>query len=284
MTPAREATPGRTLSRPATYTVRPGDTLSAIARRYGTTINTLVAANRLSDSSSIYAGQTLTIPAEDIALPTGVPSTGSARVIGRGGADRNVVALTFDAGADRGNAEQILDTLKANGIHAGFGITGQWAERNADLLLRMVNEGHELINHTYDHGSFTGYSTHSPALTQAQRWDELERTEAIIQQIAGVSTKPYFRPPYGDYDASVNADVFARGYTYNIMWSVDSQGWSGLGADAIVQRCLSQAFAGAIFIFHVGAQSQDAAALQRVIDGLRAAGYDFVPLSAFAPR
>jgi len=213
-----------------------------------------------------------------------VPSTGSAQVISRGSSDRNVVALTFDAGSDTGYAAQILDTLSANGIHADFGMTGQWAERNPGLLLRMVNEGHELINHTYDHGSFTGYSTDSPALTQAQRWDELERTEAIVQEIAGVSTKPYFRPPYGDYDRSVNADVFARGYTYNIMWSVDSQGWNGLSADAIVQRCLSLAVPGAIFIFHVGSQSQDAAALQRVIDGLRQQGYGFVTIRELLGR
>lgn len=41
---------------------------------------------------------------------------------------------------------------------------------------------------------------------------------------------------------------------------------------------------GAIYIFHVGSASQDGLALQRVIDGLRAAGYSFVPLSSIAPR
>ncbi len=220
---------------------------------------------------------------EPSATPAPQPS-GSAQVIRRGPSDRNVVVLTFDAGSDTGYASQILDTLAANRIVAAFGMTGQWAERNPALLQRMVNEGHELINHTYDHGSFTGYSTDAPPLTQAQRWNELERAEAIVQQIAGVTTKPYFRPPYGDYDDSVNADVYARGYTYNVMWTVDSMGWNGLSADAIVERCLAQAAAGAIYIFHVGSASQDAAALQRVIDGLRAAGYTFVPLSAFAPR
>jgi hypothetical protein len=60
-------------------------------------------------------------------------------------------------------------------------------------------------------------------------------------------------------------------------------GWNGYSADAIVQRCLDMAEPGAIYIFHVGSQSQDGPALQRVIDGLRSAGYEFVPLSAFAP-
>jgi peptidoglycan/xylan/chitin deacetylase (PgdA/CDA1 family) len=199
-------------------------------------------------------------------------------VISRGPSDRNVVAFTFDAGSDTGYTAQILDTLAANHITAAFGITGRWAEQNAALLERIAGDGHELINHTYDHGSFTGYSTDAPALTQSQRWDELDRAEAIVQNITGVTTKPYFRPPFGDYDASVNADAGARGYRYNVMWTVDSMGWNGFTADAIVQRCLDQAVPGAIYIFHVGSQSQDAAALQRVIDGLRAGGYQFASL------
>ncbi len=205
-------------------------------------------------------------------------------MIRRGDPSRMAVALTFDAGADVGYTSQILDTLRDNRVVASFGMTGQWAERYPQLLARMVNEGHLLINHTYDHQSFTGSSTNKSPLAQADRWAELDRTEAIIEPLTGKSTLPYFRPPYGDYDSSVNADVYARGYRYNVMWTVDSQGWRGLSAAQIVQRCLSQAQPGAIYIFHVGAASQDAAALQRVIDGLRAAGYSFVPISAFAPR
>jgi hypothetical protein len=54
---------------------------------------------------------------------------------------------------------------------------------------------------------------------------------------------------------------------------VDSLGWNGLPADQIVERCLSLAEPGAIYVFHVGSASQDAAALQAVIDGLRTRGY-----------
>jgi peptidoglycan/xylan/chitin deacetylase (PgdA/CDA1 family) len=147
-----------------------------------------------------------------------------------------------------------------------------------------VAEGHELINHSYDHASFTGYSSRIAALSQEQRWSELDRTEAIIRQITGASTKPYFRPPFGDYDQTVLEDVFARGYAYSVMWSADSDGWRGDSADEIVTTCLAEAKPGAIYIFHVGSASQDAAALQRVIEGLRALGYGFVALSSVAPR
>jgi peptidoglycan/xylan/chitin deacetylase (PgdA/CDA1 family) len=198
---------------------------------------------------------------------------GAARVVDRGSADRKFVALTFDAGADAGFTSQILDTLKVEGVSASFGITGRWAEQNPALLRRIVQDGHRLINHTYDHSSFTGLSTGQPPQTREQRWAQLDRTRDIVLGLTGVDIRPYFRPPYGDYDASVNADVFARGYTVNVMWTVDSLGWNGLPADQIVARCLERATPGAIYIFHVGSASQDAMALPAIIDGLRSRGY-----------
>lgn len=204
----------------------------------------------------------------------------AAAVVRKGNAQRKAVALTFDAGSDAGYAGEILDTLAANGIPAAFGVTGKWAEQNTGLLRRIVEEGHTLINHTYDHASFTGASTGKPPLSQAERWEELDRTEALVSELTGATTKPYFRPPFGDYDDSVNRDVGARGYAYNVMWTVDSFGWKGATAQEIKERCLSLAEPGAIYIFHVGSASQDGPALQGVIDGLRAAGYEIVPLPA----
>jgi peptidoglycan/xylan/chitin deacetylase (PgdA/CDA1 family) len=92
---------------------------------------------------------------------------GLAQVLVRGASSRNSVALTFDAGSDIGYTGLILDTLAANGIGADFGMTGRWAEGNPEMLQRIVNGGHRLINHTYDHSSFTGRSTSQGPLTQA---------------------------------------------------------------------------------------------------------------------
>jgi peptidoglycan/xylan/chitin deacetylase (PgdA/CDA1 family) len=271
-----------------TYTVVAGDTLYSIAQRFGTTVDTIASANGISDPSDITAGQVLVIPGEGTVQPTSAPtqgatqtpgSTGPAQVIQIGDTSQNVVAFTFDAGADAGYTVMILDTLKANGIHASFGMTGKWAETYPDLLRRMVNEGHTLINHSYDHPSFTGASSGNGVL-EADRWDQLERTEDIVQEIAGATTKPYFRPPFGDYDQSVNEDVGAIGYRYNIMWTVDSRGWMGIPEPQIKQRCLDLSEPGAIYIFHVGAASADGPALQGIIDGLHAQGYEIGDINA----
>ncbi|HEV8574923.1 MAG TPA: polysaccharide deacetylase family protein [Dehalococcoidia bacterium] len=207
-----------------------------------------------------------------------------AKVITRGDTSRMTVAFSFDAGSDTGYAGLILDTLAANGIKASFGMTGKWAERNPELLQRMVAEGHHLINHTYDHASMTGASTRTRALAREERWWELDRTEEIIMGLTGVTTKPFFRPPYGAHDASVNQDVGARGYLYNVMWTVDSRGWMGWSAGAMTQRCIQLAQPGAIYVFHVGSASQDGPALQGIIDGLRAAGYTMGTVPDVLPR
>ena len=78
------------------------------------------------------------------ASPTSAPPPIPSRVDGPSG----VVALTFDAGADRGYAEDILDTLADAHIPATFGMTGQWASAYPELVQRMAADGHMLINHT----------------------------------------------------------------------------------------------------------------------------------------
>jgi peptidoglycan/xylan/chitin deacetylase (PgdA/CDA1 family) len=206
---------------------------------------------------------------------------GSATVVQRLGTTQAVVALTFDAGADVGYAAQILDTLQRNGVKATFGLTGQWADAHPDLLQRMVAEGHALINHTLTHRSFTGRSTGTAPLSYTYRANELWKTEQLIGQLAGTSSKPYFRPPYGDYDTSVLRDVYSRGYTYNVLWSCDSLGWQGLSQAQILQRVLANLTPGAIYLFHVGSGSQDGPALQSIIDALRARGYGFGTIPAY---
>lgn len=210
---------------------------------------------------------------------TAPPWTGVAEVVRQGPTSRPVVALTFDAGSDVGYAAAILDILAANGIKASFGLTGDWTVEHPELVARMAREGHQLINHTWSHPSFTGLSTGTAPLPTAERLEQLARAEAAIMDAAGVPAMPWFRPPYGDIDQSVLVDVGSVGYRYVARWTVDSLGWKGLTAAEITSRCLDGAAPGAIYLFHVGSASADHAALQAIIDGLRAQDYGFATLA-----
>ena len=198
------------------------------------------------------------------------------RVVSQIATPQRIVALTFDAGADRGYAARILGVLEQRHIRATFGMTGRWAAANRALVKRMARDGDVIINHTYDHRSFTGFSTRAAPLTAAQRAWEVTHADRIIQNIIGHSTRPYFRPPYGDYDPAVLRLVRRLGYRIVVMWTVDSLGWTGLSAPLILHRCLSLTRPGAILLMHVGVQSQDAFALPGLVSGLRSRGYRFV--------
>jgi peptidoglycan-N-acetylglucosamine deacetylase len=219
------------------------------------------------------------------ATPVPTPSVDDVLTIRQLDTTEKVIALTFDAGADRGYAADILDTLRAEGIKATFGMTGIWAEKNPDLIVRIYREGHTFINHTYNHPSFTGFSTDTEPISREERVNQLRLTEEVMAGILKEDwMRPYFRPPYGDYDDSVLRDIETAGYTVNVMWSVDSLGWRGLSADEIVERTVNGATPGGIILFHVGAQSQDAAALPEIIQRLRDDGYRFVTIQEMVGR
>lgn len=208
------------------------------------------------------------------------PSGQAAKVLSKLPRDQPVIALTFDCGADRGFASDILDILAQEGVRATFGMTGSWARANPDLVARMLQEGHRLINHSDTHPSFTGYSTNSLPLSRAERASEIRGAERAVALITGseATMRPYFRPPYGDYDEQLLQELPELGYTTVVMWTIDSLGWRGIPPEEVVQRVMAEAEAGAIVLLHVGRQSTDAAALPELIRSLQSAGYSFTTI------
>ena len=271
--PAPTAAPNAPVTAP-TVVVTPPE--SPVGDAFENEVVTVLAA-----SIEAPAAEAAEAPAVAASAPAPDRATeaGTSRVVRAGRGETRSLALTFDAGADAGYAAAILDMLEVEHVPASFGVTGQWAEANPDLVRRMVAGGHQLINHTYDHASFTGVSTTGRALTREQRWASIDRTEAILRDVAGVGALPYFRPPYGDLDGSVLGDVGAHGYSVTAMWTVDSLGWRGLPPGVVAERTLREASPGAIVVFHVGGTSSDAVALPAILAGLRARGYTFVTLN-----
>ncbi|MBA3379887.1 MAG: polysaccharide deacetylase family protein, partial [Chloroflexia bacterium] len=137
----------------------------------------------------------------------------------------------------------------------------------------------QLLNHTYDHSSFTGFSNGAEPLADDERHVQVASTERIIADVTGgYETSPYFRFPYGDYDAGALDLLGELGFTYTLWWSCDTQGWNGFTPDVIVGLCGSDADLGgpgAILLMHV-ANENDWNALEPLVEDYLAAGYDFV--------
>jgi peptidoglycan-N-acetylglucosamine deacetylase len=259
------STPPTSATLPATTTSPAQGTLPATTTSPATTASPATGA--------LPTPGILTNPAPS-ATPVGLPPI-PARVDGPSG----VVALTFDAGADRGYAEDILDTLLEEQVPASFGMTGLWAQAHPELVQRMVADGHMLINHTFDHRSFTGVSDHLGGLSAERRQSELLDADAIIQSLVGHTTCPWYRLPYGDDGPRVDQDTAEIGYTQKVGWNVDTLGWRGVPMQDIVARSLRLAAPNAIYVMHVGVESRDGPALPAVIDGLRELGYGFATVA-----
>ena len=129
-----------------------------------------------------------------------------------------VLYLTFDAGYENGCTEQVLDTLKKHQVRAAFFLVGNYIERNADLVRRMVEEGHIVGNHTmhhYDMSRLSGKETFSKELTDL---------EELFRQTTGKELPKFYRPPQGVYSQDNLKMAKELGYK-TVFWSLAYVDW-----------------------------------------------------------
>lgn len=183
-----------------------------------------------------------------------------------------VVALTFDDGSDGTNIPIILSILSNYNIKATFFLTGKAVINHPTRIKSIVTKGHAIGNHSYSHPYFTKISTTSMK-------SQLTRTETLIKNLTGKTTKPYFRPPYGAYNTLVLQTVGSIGYTKTIKWNIDTIDWDGRSAYRIYSKVLNNIVPGSIVLMHVGAGAKyTPTALPTMIKGLKAKGYRFVTI------
>ena len=174
-----------------------------------------------------------------------------------------------------------------NRLPATFFVIGSDANDSLGLLQREYDEGHEIGNHTYTHPRVD-------EISRTQFEVELNLTERLFASTLGVKTL-LFRPPYGIDHQPETADEVAslpipQSMGYLLVGArIDPHDWGEPGgvppapAKVIVQRVLEQARQGVgnIVLLHDGGgdRSHTIEALPHIIDGLRAAGFQMVPVS-----
>ena len=124
------------------------------------------------------------------------------------------IAWTVDDGADPEVVRAYAEFAHRTGTRLTFFINCQYPafKQHRDLLLPLVKSGQlQIANHTYSHAALT-------SLTDEQIVQELTRNDEEIRRLFGVSSKPYFRPPYGYYDARVLAAAASCGFTRPVLW------------------------------------------------------------------
>jgi peptidoglycan/xylan/chitin deacetylase (PgdA/CDA1 family) len=151
--------------------------------------------------------------------------------IEQGDIEQKRLALTFDGGSDSTYTQEILRILKSHNLKCTLFLTGKFMERHPDLVKGMVNHGHEIANHTYNHPHLTsfceGYRHESlPGITREFLHTQLSKTDSIFFDITGQHLKPYWRAPFGEYNQRLLTWAAEIGYLH-IHWTgaFDTHDW-----------------------------------------------------------
>ncbi len=182
--------------------------------------------------------------------------------------DSEKITLTFDQGYENGYTEQILDTLKDKKVKAVFFLLQDYAEKNPELVQRMIDEGHTVGNHSVHHYSM-------PDLDQASCESEIMDFHKYMQENYDCDMT-LFRPPMGEFSE------FSLGVTANcgystMLWSFAYADWDvddQPDKEQAQEKLIAAAHPGAIYLLHSVSQT-NAEILGDVIDGIRAEGFEF---------
>ena len=200
------------------------------------------------------------------------------QVIWRGPATGDSVALTFDDGPHPEGTPAILDALAQRDVTATFFVVGQHVERFPDLVRRMADEGHTVVNHSYDH-AYTGLF----GMTRYWR-DQIRRTADAIEKLTDARPK-WYRPPMG----------FSHWHMLRAARIEDHQTvtWTRRGRDGVattaaqIQKRLHSAVAGDILLLHdgvdpnrSGSPAATVASIGPIVEALQQRGLSCVRLDA----
>lgn len=193
-----------------------------------------------------------------------IKGTGSYYV---GDPDKKVIYLTFDAGYDNGNLQIILNVLKEKDVKSTFFLTGDFLEREKELLDQMVNDGHLVGNHTWGHKDIS-------KLSQSQLEEQLKLFEDKYYELYNEYPSKLFRPPAGQFDNLSLMRVKELGYN-TIFWSIAFKDWldDNRGEDYAYNNVVNNLHNGAIVLLHTVSRD-NALALGKIIDKIHEDGYE----------
>jgi peptidoglycan-N-acetylglucosamine deacetylase len=191
------------------------------AARYAIDSPTHMAAAAASSRRQPVAPVVAKPPAMPVLSPSPPPPP-SARVALPGNGvltvlpgDSNLLALTVDDGVSSDVVRLYTQFAKDTGLRMTYFVNGtyrSWTD-NAELLRPLVESGQiQLGNHTWSHPDLT-------TVSKSRIADEIARNSSFLKTNFGVDARPYLRPPYGKYNATVKACAADQGYTVTTLWS-----------------------------------------------------------------
>ena len=207
------------------------------------------------------AAQQAALAAQQAALPT--------QGIRQLDPNRPMVALTFDDGPYAKVGNRIMDCAAQYNAKVTFYVVGDRVNTYASEMRRMVNEGHEVGNHTMNHKILTKRGAGEIA-------SQIEKCNQAVQNVTGIRPRTV-RLPGGGKNSTVLANISQP----IILWNLDTLDWKHRNAATSVQKVLSSVKDGDVILMHeLYTASADAAC--QLIPELTARGYQLVTVSELA--
>lgn len=164
-----------------------------------------------------------------------VTTTTKAKVVNDNG--NKVIAFTFDDGPSK-YTRDIMDILDKYGAKATFFEVGYMIKSRKEIVLEVLNRGHEIGNHTTDHSNLN-------KLSDEKVKEKVYNNNDTFKEITGKDF-PLLRPPYGNCKTAIRDLIDVP----IIKWSVDSRDWESRNRDKIVSVVKSQTKSGDVVLFH----------------------------------
>lgn len=194
--------------------------------------------------------------------------------IAMGNKEKKYVYLTFDGGYEAGYTEKILDILKENDVKACFFITAHYVNTAEDLVKRMIEEGHDVGNHTVNHHSL-------PEISEEKLRKEVMDLHTAIYEKFGYEMK-YIRPPKGEYSERTLQICNELNYK-TVMWSFAYDDWEEKkqGREEYGKgKILNNTHPGEVMLLH-GTSKDNMNILDECIKKIKEDGYQFKKLDEF---
>lgn len=152
------------------------------------------------------------------------------------------IYLTFDDGPIPEVTEWVLDILKSEDIKATFFCIGDNIKKHSEVYTRILAEGHQTGNHTYNH--LNGWKTETNQYIENFKLCETEHLKLNTEHSF------LFRPPYGKIKPSQSKAIRNLGYKI-IMWDVLSYDFdSNISVEKCLENVISNTQQGSIIVFH----------------------------------
>lgn len=191
----------------------------------------------------------------------------------KGNPHKKVIYLTFDNGYENGYTAKILDVLRKEQVPATFFVTGHYLETAPELAERMVEEGHMIGNHSWNHPDFTQMSDETIK-------EELQRVKEKTFELTGQQEMIFLRPPRGIFSERTLKVARDEGYLH-VFWSLAFVDWKveeQRGWQYAYDEIMKQIHPGAVILLHT-VSKDNADALEKVIQDLKKHGYTFASLN-----